>query len=85
MRLLTGGLKSSAIEAGPSALFLDVSYEEVVRWVSVQQILKWHSCLFEFLPADVLAKFQKLNGLQKPTSCLREIHQGSSKKAMISK
>jgi hypothetical protein len=48
-------------------------------------ISEWHSCLFEFLPADGAAKLWKLNHLQKPTSCLREIHRGSSKKTIISK
>jgi hypothetical protein len=38
---------------------------------------------FEFLPADGAAKLWKLSGLQKPTSWLREIHRGSSKKTKI--
>ena len=43
---------------------------------------RWHSCLLEFLPAHGTAKSWRLSDLQKPTSCLREIHRGSSKKTI---
>src|ERR1700674_5254032 len=44
---------------------------------------EWHSCLFKFLPAHRAAKSWGLNGLQKPTSCVREIHLPGSTRTRI--
>jgi hypothetical protein len=48
-------------------------------------ISEWHSCLFEFLSTHNATKLWRLNDLQKPTSCLREIHKSFSKNAGVSK
>src|SRR6266513_3607695 len=45
----------------------------------------WHSCLLEFLPAHSTVKSWRLNALQRPTSCLRELHKGFNKNAGVSK